>query len=303
MPTFTGQGTQSAQGIAGDEAGLVAVGWGELPDKRKSAAAWISPDGGVTWTTVPGQDDFRSDRRDTYMNRVAIVRDIATGQDIAIGVGASGSHARLWPSEDGLHWDKATNPVFEESPGGRLRDVTEGNGQIVVVGDEMVRGEHGAAAWFFDDSVNSWDRGTVGGGRGDASIVSVIAFRGRFVGVGYDSPKGNRDAAVWTSADGRTWDRAPTQDALAADGTQVMRGVVEVPGFGLMAVGVDEAGDETGAAVWYSVDGATWARSTRAIGPGGNRAMTGITRTGSHLIVVGSDGERAAVWTAELPTS
>ncbi len=286
-------GTQVAQGIAGDETGLVAVGWEKLAGQRtRSAAAWISPDGGATWTPVPDQADFHG-AGDTFMNRVAIVRDVA------IGVGVSGGHARLWPSDDGLHWDKATNPVFEEAAGSSLRDVTDGNGQIVVVGDE--KGQ--AAAWFFDDSVNSWDRGTVRGGRGDASIVSVVAFQGGFVAVGYDSPNGNRDAAVWTSVDGRTWDRAPTQDALAADDVQVMRGIVEVPGFGLMAVGVDEAGEETGAAVWYSEDGVTWTRSTRAIGSGGNRVMTGITRTGSHLIVVGRDGTRAGVWTAELPTS
>ncbi len=288
LPPAAGEGTQLVQGIAGDETGLVAVGWEKPRGQRKSAAVWTSGDGGATWTPAPDHPDYHG-TDDTWMNRVAIIRDVA------IAVGRSGSDARLWTSADGR---AVTNPVFDADPRHSLalRDVAEGNGVVVTVGEDALNGASRAAAWFSDDSANSWDRGTVKGGRGDSSIVSVIATGDGFIGVGYDSPQGDRDAAVWTSRDGRTWNRASTQDALREEGTQVMRGVVEIPGRGFMAVGVDDSD----AAVWYSTDSRTWERSTRALGKGGNREMTGVIRTDDRLFVVGRQG-RAGIWTAELP--
>lgn len=290
MP-ISGEGTQRVQGVAIGDTGMVAVGWEKPAGRPQSAAVWTSTDGGSTWTQQDNPDLHGTG--DTFMNRVAIVRDVA------IAVGRSGNDGRLWPSSDGVHWDRATNPVFDASPRHSLtlRDVAESNGVIVAVGEETSGRASQAAAWFFDDSVNSWDRGTVKGARGDASIVSVVPFEGGFVAVGYDSPEGDRDAAVWTSRDGKTWDRAPTQNALHEAGAQVMRGVVSAPGQGFMAVGVDDLD----AAVWSSSDGFKWSRSKRALGRGEEREMTGIIATDTHFIVVGRDGGRAAIWTAELP--
>jgi hypothetical protein len=293
-PASPGATSGQAQGVAGDATGLVAVGWVKS-GRRQSAAVWRSTDGGASWNAAPDQGDFHGSSGDTLMNRVAIVR-----QGVVVAVGKSGNDARVWPSADGVTWDRATNPVFDANPGHSLalRDVAEANGTLIAVGEESSGGTNRAAAWFFDDSANSWDRATVRGGRGDASIVSVVAAPGAFLAVGYDSPNGNRDAAVWASTDGRTWNRVPTQGTLSQKGSQVMRGIAFVPALGFVAVGVDESD----AAVWISQGGVNWARSTRALGRGENRAMTGIVASDTHFIVVGQDQGRAAVWTAELPS-
>jgi hypothetical protein len=292
MSPAPGGGTQQVQGITQFDSSLVAVGWQKTAGHPQSAAVWVSTDGGSTWNPAPDQPDFHG-TGDTLMNRVTILRGVP------VAVGRSGSDGRLWPSDDAVTWGRATNPVFDASPGHSLalRDAVEGNGTLVAVGEDD-SGETGrAAAWFYDDASRSWDRSNVKGGRGDASIVSVIGVDGGFVAVGYDSPNGDRDAAVWISSDGRTWNRVPTAAALGKKGMQVMRGVVFIPGQGFLAVGVDDKD----AAVWVSTDGRVWSRSERALGRGTNRAMTGIARTDTLIVIAGQEQGRATIWTAEVP--
>ena len=293
VPFVGARARQRVQGIAAAGAALIAVGWEQVPGQHQTAAVWFSTDNGATWHAIKGQDDFRA-QGDTLMNRISIVNPGAP-----VAVGSSGKDARLWPSEDGVHWDRAVNPVFDGTDGRGLaaRDLAQSRGVVVVVGEETAGQATRAVAWFHDDAVGSWDRGVVRGATGNSSIVSVVATTSGFLAVGYDSPRGDRDAAVWSSSDGRRWDRLPTQRDLHRGGDQVMRGVVSVPGLGYMAVGVDGSD----AAVWISTDGKSWARSTRALESGDGRQMTGIVRTDTMLVVAGVDHERPGLWTAQLP--
>ena len=68
------------------------------------------------------------------------------------------------------------------------------------------------------------------------------------VAVGYD--QGREAAAVWTSSDGRGWERVPHDEAVfGGDDGQAM-GSVTAGGPGLVAVGHDEG--RQAAAVWTS---------------------------------------------------
>ena len=89
------------------------------------------------------------------------------------------------------------------------------------------------------------------GGNNDQAMLSVVAGGPGLVAVGYDGPRGYKDAAAWTSPDGLSWARVPHDDAVfGGDDSQGMNSVA-AGGPGLVAVGYDASGGEKNAAVWY----------------------------------------------------
>jgi hypothetical protein len=121
------------------------------------------------------------------------------------------------------------------------------------------------------------------------------------VAVGKD---GVRDAAaVWTSADGRRWERVPHDESVfGGDGYQAMHSVA-VGGPGLVAVGREWGSREDSAAVSTSPDGQSWQRvphNEEVFGGEFSQTREAVTAGASGLIAIGSDGGRdaAAVWTS-----
>ncbi|MFN8103872.1 MAG: hypothetical protein U0U69_05365 [Acidimicrobiia bacterium] len=110
---------------------------------------------------------------------------------------------------------------------------------------------------------------------------------------------GATTAAVWRSADARTWDRAATVPADALAGALMTR-IVALPVGGFLALGEEPT---TGAGIaWTSPDAATWQR----IDPGsgldapGRVSFQTASATSQGILVAGSyrvgDSRRAAVW-------
>ena len=109
----------------------------------------------------------------------------------------------------------------------------------------------------------------------------TIAAGPGFVAVGaYDDL--DRQADIWTSPDGRTWTRVPSEQL----GPGVVNDVT-IGGPGLVAVGAGgRVGGSYRAAVWTSVDGLTWTRYSD--GPHfGFAAMHGVTAGGPGIVAVG----------------
>ena len=142
---------------------------------------------------------------------------------------------------------------------------------------------------------------TVFGGQGEQAMRSVTAGGPGLVAVGYDT--GLAAAAVWTSQDGRNWQRISHDAAVfGGQGEQAMRSVT-VGGPGLVAVG--DGGDGV-VGVWVSEDGTDWhrvAHDQAAFGGNGEQAMISVTAGGPGLVAVGRDGpigsSSAAVWTSQ----
>ena len=223
----------------------------------------------------------------------------------------------VWTSVDGLIW----NRIPSDGPDigrGAMKKVTAGGPGLVAVGWGAGNGLSGAVwtsvdgiAWSqvpFDEPVF-----------GNSIIDSVTAGGPGLVAVGtvYDPPQLNqtRHAAVWTSADGRTWSRV-THDDDEVFATASMRDVT-AGDTGLVAVGYDDdAGIDGGAAaVWLSADGLTWTRvphDPTVFGDNSNTAhsyqMTGVSVGGPGLVAVGwFHGPAAtptpAVWTSANGTT
>jgi len=86
-------------------------------------------------------------------------------------------------------------------------------------------------------------------------VLAVIATDIGFVAVGYREIDAIRDGTIWWSADGETWE---ISDAALLDGVELVD-VSPAPG-GLVALGVDSAGDRPQALLFHSTDGRAWER-------------------------------------------
>jgi hypothetical protein len=124
----------------------------------------------------------------------------------------------------------------------------------------------------------------------------------RFVAGGWDSSGGDPDAAVWVSVDGETWE-AVEDEAFGGVGPQAIGGIHNT-GKSLVAVGSDEAGGDSDAAVWLSDDARDWTRVVDdALGGPGDQAMIRVKGAQGRYVGVGFDTSGgdpdAAVWVSE----
>ncbi len=114
-------------------------------------------------------------------------------------------------------------------------------------------------------------------------MVSVTAGGPGLVAVGSDRTGNNPEAAVWTSPDGITWSRVPTQWVRGRGGEEMLS--VTVGGPGLVAVG-HELSAGVNAAVWTSSDGISWSRVPHDESVFGGQ-MHSVTAGGPGLVAVG----------------
>jgi hypothetical protein len=264
-------------GVAGIGSRVVAVGDAEGGAGR-SAAVWVSEDGGQTWRPASGIEaafgGVAVESTGAPGGGALPVDVVATPSGfVAVGLDGSGGDwdAAVWTSPDGLAWSRVPHDeaVFG-GPGTQAMIGIEASGPgLVAVGHESL---------------------TL-----DESEPPVAA-------------DADRDGAVWVSADGSTWARVPHDEAVfGGDGDQVITGVAAGPA-GIVAVGRTAEGEQTSAAVWVSTDGASWARVDDGLftGPGQGAAMRDVIAVGDRFVAVGwagvtgdlGSGTVGAVWLA-----
>jgi hypothetical protein len=264
-PTFAPAGEDSAvTGIAAGGPGFVAVGF----DGGKRAVVRVSADGRA-WSAVEST---------SFANATMIGVTRIGGRLVAFGRDVTSEervHAAVWTSSDGTSWRRAAeSPAFEES---QLIAAVPGGPGIVAVGGMPHRDT--AAMWVSPDG-EAWERVAT---FAQSFIWSVAAGGPGFVAIGWRRTDPHLRAAVWTSADGRTWTAAPP---LPHDEAVQLRAVAAVRGT-LVAVG-----DHTdGAFVYMSRDGVEWERT--AIFPG--MSLTAIAPTGGSVVAVGGSLTATAV--------
>lgn len=205
-----------------------------------------------------------------------------------------------------IAWNRVDDPeVFD---GGFMNAVTTGGPGLVAVG--TVEEREDAAVWVAAEP-NTWERVTSesfggipdsNGVDGEQQMLDVTTtVDGLIVAVGSDELQEARDvdAAVWLSADGRTWEKAEDED-LGGDGYQAMGAVTSWNG--VLYAGGEYQIDEAGAflpGLWRSTDGRDWERIEHPVFSGFEAVVTDIDTRGSTLIVVGFDGadeNRPLVW-------
>ena len=246
-----------------------------------STEVWSSADG-ATWQRVAEPAAF--DKSRSGFAAAGISDD---GNGGLVVVGSIGSAAPMaWHSPDGRTWTQAD---VGAAGSGELMRVAARAGAIVAFGDWMAPVSAGGAAsgqtanqlgvWFSADG-NTWDQVILPDSAG-YTPSAVTAWKGGFAAVAQKST-GALVSSLWTSTDGRTWEKRPSDlagfwaTAMAALGDRVV------------AVG-SRLDSKLGMvpASWSSTDGRTWVESTASVR---DRAVTfdDVAVVGGTLVAVGS---------------
>lgn len=231
----------------------------------------------------------------------AVTIAVLAGAIAACGGGASP------PDPEDVAWERVLPAAAEFGGDGdqAMLAIVAGGPGVVAVGSDSSGGDDDAAVWTSPDGI-VWSRvihdESVFGGPGEQVIRAVVAIPTGLVAMGFEEIDGGRDAAVWNSADGTTWQRV-IDPALAGPGDQAIYGGT-ASDQGVIAVGSDTAFDDGVAAIWVSADGRSWERLDHQAGLGGpgEQAMLAITAGGPGYVAVGYDapnGDRdGAAWTS-----
>jgi len=234
---------------------------------------------------------------------------------VAIGTDSSGGDkdVAVWTSSDGLVWFRVPHEetIFGGTYDQVMSAVTVGGPGLVAVGYEWSGEDWNAAVWTSADGL-TWSRmpgdESVFGGPGDQLMAGVTAGGPGLVAAGTDASGGDEDVAVWTSADGLTWERVPHDETIFGGPGRQSLWAVTVGGPGLVAIGYASSGGDVDAAVWTSADGLTWSRmpgDESVFGGPGDQLMLGVTVGGPGLVAVGTDGSSGAgyvaVWVSPPP--
>lgn len=255
---------------------LVAVGRADL----SRGAVWWSDDGS-TWraASVPDSPPDRA---------VHLQTPFGVGDRLlAIGItahpmGSGPIGSVIWTSTDGVTWaDTAASAQLQSAPLGR----------VGVIGQRIVMAEGhetptGSAFWVSDDGGSSWQRVEIEPGNG-WWVHGGLVHDGRFVAVGTLSEGGANEesAAIWTSTDGRVWDRSDLGPGRA----------LRIAEFGdgtLLVIGSSEE-DPMG---WTSADGREWHRSEIDLACCGSDFA--VTPSGFVTVQGADDGSESAVSTS-----
>lgn len=290
---------QTMWSVATGGPGLVAVGFGG-PDDDQDAAIWTSHDG-VSWTRVPHDET-------TFGASVAFA--VATHGDVIVATGfaadAGATNAAVWVSSDGVSWSRV--PHDDATLGGSGEQVMYGvasttNG-LVAVGSDGDR----AAVWASSDGA-TWARvmDPTLAGRGTLFMSAVTTGGPGLVAAGVGWEHDRPSAAVWTSTDGRTWNRVTHDEATFGGGGWPSMQALAANESGVVVVGMDLSDDPYGdAAVWTSPDGISWSRvDPDRLAEDGFQSMNGVLIWSDGLVAVGAAGVPplgqemdAAVWVA-----
>lgn len=277
VPSPAGAG---GYGIAATPSGFFIAR--EAKDKSgRFAAVYASPDA-ARWTPagelrVPGYQ--------------RLLRFTGSAQGLA-AVALTGRRAALEHSPDGRSWQSAGD--VPTSSGRTLADVAQGPGLTILVGRDDTGSDADAMVVVRDaqgQDVTSAAASVAALARPDKSVEAVAAAAGRLVAAG----SANGDAAVWTSADGRTWRRSP---AVTRDGRQRLTSVA-AGNAGWLAVGFDGTAPRR-PLVLTSRDGGTWqaADGASVFQPSGGAALTtrAVAMGPAGYVIVGEDGYSAVTW-------
>jgi hypothetical protein len=304
---------------------LFVVGFDPGEDDSRQNGVIFASDDGVNWVRLAEDDPALT------LGAVLMYAVTEGGPGlVAVGVGCENEiegcppHATVWTSVDGTSWTRSPEDpaIFggTSTQTSGMVGVADTSHGLVAVGsmeywtfdDEGVENlvTIHPTAWISDDGI-TWERAWESTGSAvdpndyidvQVSMDSVVEGPdGLLVGVGATlDENGESIATVWTSSDGRQWERIEPDNTVFTPGTVILD--VAVGEHGYVAVGTD---DGTDAAIWQSPDGATWRRvETAAQSFDGVGSLESVASLDAGYITVGPNafidatGGWVTVWTS-----
>jgi serine/threonine-protein kinase len=249
----------------------------------------------VLWVDVPGVPAVFDGGIHSMLDTTATPEGIVVvGRAKPMAAGRKGDDGAVWRSTDGLGWEALTSATLG-GPGDQQINAVASFGEYVVAGgwDRRPGEEHDAAVWVSDDDGATWEKIDDAdlGGPGQQWIRDIAATGSMLLAVGASGSYAALEATVWTSVDGRDWQRVDAP-GLAAPRDQQMWSVRSV-GTTTVAVGyTTENGGFDGAA--WSMDEEGWQRvSLEAFVEAGNQRMYSIAGGTGGMPFVGVGCENA----------
>jgi hypothetical protein len=265
-------------------------------------AAWMSTDGGSTWSRGTGETPAVLGR--PGQQQLTSVSDGSAGW-LAVGGVSSGApqHPVVIASADGHTWGAVdTEPAFGPSGLFPQQVAASGKGYVIVGYQRTAQGQTIAAAWW-SAGLSGWRRATDAtagalDGPGNRQMLAVSATADGFTGVGLFGT----NPAVWTSADGKQWRGLSLP--LPPGATKAVLLHVAARGRTVVAAGMKQT--TSGALAPFaarSADGGqTWTETQLPV-PSGVAQVTALAAAGGTFTATGSFGtspghQDVVVWTS-----
>lgn len=327
---FGGTGDQVISGMTAGPAGYVAVGEDEagLPSDVRHAAVWFSRNG-TQWNRIPSDGQFSDSAMSdvawhpqselfvavgTHVSEGAVwvseegevwertallgfdgpgggieMHAISPGGPGLVAVGMEwlsegSSIPAVWVSADGREWIR-TGDLTQFGDRAAMVDVTQHGDDLYAVG---YVNETQPALWTSTDA-EAWQQVALTTHIVDEATLAAIASDQTTLAITGSAPEDNPE--VWTSADGRTWEPV---DAISSEAGALED--VAATAQGWFAVGRDttNTSSDVGAAVWSSVDAASWEQyppEAPALSGGLPSAMTVLASNAEAVVAGGITGE------------
>ncbi|MBM3695756.1 MAG: hypothetical protein FJW79_07480 [Actinobacteria bacterium] len=300
--------------------------------------AWGDPQ-----TVLTLQPDFFVQRGQVIDAQVRVIASWGDAAYLFVGADLSGrvhdlggvtqtdhySDVRVWSSPDGADWTEGAGLPFPGSFDEWAYGAVPFGDELAVVGAWRESGTNPAqvqgfwtfptddpdgAAWVGSGFPPTWvqaDPANLGGDRKE-EMLDVVVLDGLLVAVGKsdfvpelgEPGRAEYGAAVWTSADGRAWDRVPDDAGVFSGPGNSTRMKAAVGDAGTVwAFGIDDSARRDDLAVWSTPDGTTWERleldGERATGAR-DLVVADAARSPLGFVVVGNefgnDGRFPAIW-------
>ena len=241
-------GDQAMQVVVEATPGVVAAGF-DTSHGGFDAAVWTSKDGSrwirLTLTSLAGPGDQQ------------ILGATTLGEQL-VAVGSSTSEsddldAAIWVRSGGT-WTEVADGSLGGPGDQQIAAIVAGGPGLVAVGSDTSGGDLDAAVWTSADGL-SWARvpsTSAFGGTGDQTMTTVT-WTGAILAAGGASAtdEGDPDGAIWLSADGSHWERAPVR-ALEGPGSHRISSLVPIESDRLLAAGSQVLAKDAQAAVWIA---------------------------------------------------
>jgi serine/threonine protein kinase len=212
----------SAVHAAAGPRGYVIAGTMAQPGGGYSRDVWWSPDL-VRWTRAHDVNETSGSSR---------VLAVAAGPSGFVSAGAHEHLPAAWTSPDGQAWTAVIMPLPAGASAGVIQQVAANGSHAVALGQQTTG--HGVLplAEQTDDGGQTWHPVPFGVPGPGVSFTALTASAAGFTAAArFSSPGGTMSAAVWTSAEGKSWTQAQISGltgggshnlaAMAASGTSV----------------------------------------------------------------------------------
>lgn len=189
----------------------------------------------------------------------------------------------------GISWARVPSTVGDFLPGDTISDAVALDSLLIAVGTSAA---DGAAVWTWRDGI-AWRRSQDVPDAADSTIDDVTLGPAGVVAVGSVTTDDGLLPAVWTSADGLTWESVHDPDLAAGEMAAVAAGP-----DGYVALGTDIATSDANV-VWTSADGRDWSGPQMAEAFGAQPSVSDVVRLAETYLAFGAHDEQAALWISE----